>query len=264
MESEIESIGLLIAVIWFPCGSWWILAWTRSKKEEEELVRKKGNWRRGCRKGSLFLIVTRALEPLHFYWLGYEPWWLRGRSNLRGSRILLRKRYSIKCKYSDPGAQRAAKFTYQTGKRSSNPKRGRNISLTHRWNDCANFLDRQIHGFYVPQFNFKSPLIVNRENNAFDERRISTSHLCIPKKETRGKEQDISRWEECLRTSNLDPAPVKRNSLKMDNSEMLRRVEPIFFSRNPWQKSLGALPSPFEESEYFSNGTILRGIFRSR
>lgn len=142
--------------------------------------------------------------------------------------------------------------------------RTRNISLTHRWNDCANFLDRQIHGFYVPQFNFKSPLIVNRENNAFDERRISTSHLCIPKKETRGNEQDISRWEEFLRTSNLDPAPVKRNSLKMDNSEMLRRVEPIFFSRNPWQKSLGALPSSFEESEYFSNGTILRGIFRSR
>lgn len=82
--------------------------------------------------------------------------------------------------------------------------------LTHRWNDCTNFLDRQIHGFYVPQFNFKSPLIVNRENNAFDERRISTSHLCIPKKETRGKEQDISRWEEFLWTSNLDPAGKKK------------------------------------------------------
>lgn len=99
--------------------------------------------------------------------------------------------------------------------REARTRRGGEIYLevsrsSHRWNDCANFLDRQIHGFYVPQFNFKSPLIVNRENNAFDERRISTSHLCIPKKETRGKEQDISRWEECLRTSNLDPAGKKK------------------------------------------------------
>lgn len=42
VESEIESIGLLIAVTWLPCGSWWILARRakqgsrRSKKEEEE------------------------------------------------------------------------------------------------------------------------------------------------------------------------------------------------------------------------------------
>lgn len=81
VESEIESIGLLIAVTWLPLrflvnlGGRERASLSRSKEEELLLSLKKG-----YRKSSLFLIVTRALEPLHFYWLVV----MSQRSNLRG------------------------------------------------------------------------------------------------------------------------------------------------------------------------------------